>query len=86
MWNTKLTFEECLIEASKYETRTAWYKSNPSSYHRARKQNWLEECCKDMVKITSKHTLESCIESASRSCYYAEKKGWYKECAKHYKK
>jgi len=93
MWNTKLTFEECLIEASKYETRTAWYKSNPSSYHRARKQNWLEDCCKNMTPFFKQYTLEFCKESASKfksrfewakgdnKIYrFAKKNNWLDEC------
>ena len=92
-WNTKLTFEECLNEALKYETRTAWYKSNQTTYSKASKEKWLEKCCEHMIKFTSNYTLESCKEIASKfngrfewskedskSYYFAKKNKWLDEC------
>ena len=95
----KYTLEFCKESASKFKGRFEWAKGDGKSYYFAKKNNWLDECCENMIPFFKKHTLESCIESASkftnftnwkkgdsRSYSYAEKKGWYKECAKHYKK
>jgi hypothetical protein len=96
LWNRKITKQICKEEALKYNTRTEWFKSSQSTYSKASKEKWLEECCEHMIKFTSKYTLETCKEIASKfdskmkwakgdskSYYYANKKKWLDECCKH---
>ena len=44
-------FDDCKEIALKYNNKTDWYKSNPSSYRKAERMNWLDECCKHMTSL-----------------------------------
>lgn len=44
----KWTLEACMTEARKYKRRSDWYKGSQSSYAKALKMGWLEECCTHM--------------------------------------
>ena len=92
------TLEECKKIALNYNSRTAWSDGHKSSYQKARRMNWLDECCKHMKAVPVTRTLEECVESAShyttkaeweRECpamhSYAYSHGWMDECKKHFK-
>jgi len=87
------TLESCKESASKYKTRTEWRENDYTSYDFARINNFLDECCVNMLSLRKAHTLESCKQSASRyntrnewskndsnSYQYAHKRGWLDEC------
>ena len=44
------TKEQCIEEALKYKTRNEWKRKNSSSYTKAGKNGWVEECTKHMKK------------------------------------
>ncbi|OQB48436.1 MAG: GIY-YIG catalytic domain protein [bacterium ADurb.Bin157] len=48
------TKEECLIEANKHQTRAEFSEKSPSGYSIAKRNGWLEECCKHMPVVGSK--------------------------------
>lgn len=48
------TKEMCLKEANKYQTRTEFSEKSPSGYSMAKRNGWLEDCCKHMFVIGSK--------------------------------
>jgi len=91
-------YENCLAEASKYETRGEWQKSNPLSYRWASKNGWLEACSAHMVSGRMPDgywTLDRCKEEAHkfktkvewraghRASYSAANRGgWIAECTK----
>ena len=92
------TKENCIIDAKKYKNRANWKKNSIGAYTAARKNGWLEECCKHMVLLWKFYnwTLNSCKEEAlkynrridwklnSNSSYTnARKNGWLEECCKH---
>ena len=92
-WNVK---ENCIEDARKYNTRTEWRKNSRSAYESARKNKWLDECCKHMVNGNIKWTKEKCMESALKyktkvewekndnNAYSASRRnGWYYECTAH---
>ena len=69
------TLYSCKEIASKYKTRTEWAKEDYSSYDFARVNNFLDECCINMIIKKRKHTLESCKQIASK---YKTKTEWAK--------
>lgn len=40
----------CIAEGKKYKTRHEWYINSHTSYSNARKNGWLDEGCKHMIK------------------------------------
>jgi len=44
------SLDKCKGIGLKYNTRKEWIKGEPSSYQKAYKNGWLEECCKHMKK------------------------------------
>lgn len=40
--------DRCKLDALKFENRNKWSRNSPSAYNAARKNGWLEECCKHM--------------------------------------
>lgn len=48
--NNYWTLNRCIVDALKYKTRSEWSKNSNSAYTTARKNNWMEECCKHMNK------------------------------------
>jgi hypothetical protein len=93
------TKERCLEEALKYKSRTEWLKSNSSSYAKACKNDWVEECTAHMTQTSKPNgywTKEHCLEEAlkyntrtewmknSGSSYGASRiNGWHDECTAH---
>lgn len=90
-WN----FEACKEEALKYMRLYDWVKNSIGSYDAARRNGWLEECCKHMTGRFI-WTKELCVEEALRferpsdwkknSCgsYGAAwRSGWLEECCAH---
>lgn len=91
------TLERCKEEAQKYTSRVGWEKGSGSSYCRAQRQGWLEECCPHMTTLWKPvWTRESCMESAKKyrtktewnkgetgAYQMARRKGWGTECMQH---
>jgi hypothetical protein len=91
----KYTFEDCLNSALNYSSPTQWAK-NCSTYDTARRNGWLEACCKHMLTIRITWTKDLCIQEAKKhhnkeawkkaspaSQQAARKKGWMDDCCKH---
>lgn len=63
----KWTKKTCIADAAKYKTRGKWLTASQSAYQAARKNGWLDHCCKHMVKETlSRFTQGDCIIQARR--------------------
>jgi hypothetical protein len=93
------TLERCKESASKYMSRMEWSRNVGGAYAIARKNGWLDECCKHMIQFSKPRnywTLEKCKEDALKyktqtewrktkgsSYYAADRNGWIKECTKH---
>lgn len=96
------TKKECLIEARKHKTITAWNKVSINSRRAAFKNGWGEECCKHMTQLIKPKgywTKEKCIEESKKyktkkewqekagSCaFFVRRNGWLDECTKHMEK
>ena len=97
--NKKWTLRVCIEDAKQYNSRSEWRKASSGAYNAARRNDWLNICCKQMRKLKKENgtwTLEACIEDAkqynsrsewrkaSSGAYHtAHKKGWYKICCEH---
>lgn len=95
-WNN---LENCLAEARKYQTKSAWQKASPLSYRWACKNAWLEKCSVHMVtsRVPDGYwTLDRCKEVASKyktkvewrsgdraSFSAANRKKWISQCCEH---
>ncbi len=92
------TFDECLNEALKHNSKNEWLKASNGTYRAARKNGWYEECTKHMTNITTPSYLakERCIEEAKKyntikdwrinsggAMCAAKKNNWYEECIAH---
>lgn len=44
------TEKRCMEDALKYPSRSQWKKYSASAYTAARKNGWIDECCKHMIK------------------------------------
>jgi hypothetical protein len=91
-------YENCLAEASKYQTRGEWQKGNPLSYRWASKNGWLDACSAHIAPSRMPDgywTLKRCKEEAHqfrtkvewrsghRASYSAaNRNGWIPECTK----
>jgi hypothetical protein len=63
----KWTKQTCIVDASKYKTRGQWLTHSQSSYQTARRNAWLEECCKHMIKNKkSMRTMGDCVLEARK--------------------
>jgi hypothetical protein len=102
-WNNNInpfnywTKEKCKIDAIKYNSKSKWKDQSGSAYNSARKNGWLEECCKHMPELKKPNwSFESCLKNALKYNYKAEwrnksnsaynvayKNGWLDECCKH---
>ena len=75
----KWTFEKCLEEALKYNSRKEFCVKNESAYNSARRYNWLDEICLHMNKKKTKSkgywTEEKCLEEVLK---YSTKSELYK--------
>lgn len=61
-----ITFEDCLADAKKYNTRTEWQLSGGHYYYAAGK-GWREQCCAHMSSGRSlKWDKQSCIDDAKK--------------------
>jgi len=78
------TKEACVEEAKKYKTRTEWKRKNSASHETARRNDWLNECCKHMFsplrypnvrRQKGWWTKEACVEDAKK---YKTKLEWQK--------
>jgi hypothetical protein len=70
------TKEKCIEEALKYKTISEWQKLSTSSYNATKKNNWMDECTKHMVKKLNRKKdwdFESCKKDALE---YQTKKAW----------
>lgn len=95
----KWPLNKCMASASNYETRNEWQENVRGAYEAARRNNWLEVCCKHMQSGYEKNlvwTLEACKRSSSKyeskqewrenepNAYHAAcSKGWLKVCQVH---
>lgn len=73
--------EDCIIDAFKYKTKTEWFKNSNKAYNIARKNNWIADCCKHMIKPeiwNKKWNKETCIIEAKK---YTNKKDFQKKSA-----
>ncbi len=90
-WN----FNNCFKISKKFNKRSEWEKSSPSSYSSARKNGWLDKCCKHM-KNKKKWTKKNCeieaIKYKTRSNFLlncpsaysvSSKNKWLKDICKH---
>lgn len=92
------TKKRCIEDARRFKSRSDWNKISGSSYNVARRNNWLEECCKHIVpkrKPKGYWTLERCIKEAkkyktikdwkNKSNLYntVRKNGWMEMCCEH---
>lgn len=92
-WN----LERCKKDALKHETRYSWQKAKKSGYYSAKRNKWIDECCKHMKTVNSPEwTLKTCKETAkkfksrsdwkrnsSASYESARKNLWLDKCTKH---
>jgi hypothetical protein len=93
------TLERCMEDASQYRSRSEWLSGSASAHQIAKRNGWLERCCKHMSRLIRPKgywTLERCIEDAapfskrtdwkrlSGAGYDAAKKrGWLDKCCVH---
>lgn len=80
-WTLKL----CKEDALNYNTQEKWKKSY-GAYNAARKNKWIEECCKHMIKNRKNNdywTKEMCIEESSK---YKTRSEWIKKSQTSYNK
>ena len=70
----KWTKEECIKDAKKYNAIKEWEKNSRGACASARKNKWLDECCKHMKKRNS-WTKENCIKDAKK---YKSRYEWQK--------
>ena len=64
-WN----FDNCKVEALKYDKRVDFQKNSKGAYKASFKNNWLDEICSHMDNIKKPngyYTLEKCIEIAKK--------------------
>ena len=97
-WNS---LDHCFLEASRYQTKSAWQRGSPLSYRWASKNNWVEECTIHMREIRKPNgywTLSRCKVEAQKfhtkaewrlshrtSFTKANKEGWMASCCEHMK-
>lgn len=62
----KWTLKACSKEAKKFKKRIDWSKKSASSYYAARRNGWLDLCCKHMKTIVNKWNVSTCIKDAKR--------------------
>lgn len=89
------TKDRCIEEAKKHETRRDWRIKSVTSYEKAKKNCWMNECCKHMMeraRVTKDHCIEDAKKYKTRKEWAiksvtlyerAEKNGWILECCKH---
>lgn len=84
----KWTFNNVQNEASKYNTKSTFYKCSPSAYMRAHNEGWMEKVCQHMVRLkrpsnwtkelliyeARKYNLLKCFRDFSGDAYHAAKK------------
>jgi predicted GIY-YIG superfamily endonuclease len=95
----KWTFEKCMEEAKKFNSRKEFVKGNNSAYNSSRKNGWLDKVCSHMKENNRKPVgywnKEKCKEEALRckntselstGAYHAIlRNDWLKELCKHMK-
>jgi superfamily II DNA or RNA helicase len=92
------SLQDCIDIALKYQYRNDWSKFDGASYSFARRNKWLEECCKHMKPFYKERSLEDLKKIAlnykarfewqrkdTRSYGYAKYHGWLDECCEHMK-
>ena len=92
------TYNEINIISKNHKTRKDWREKENSSYQYAKRNGWLKNFTKHMVRPISqkKHTLEKCMKSASKfdrpitwklndlqTYRAAYQNGWLDKCCKH---
>lgn len=72
----KWTKEKCILEAQKYNTRTAFSKGSNSCYGVVRKQGWLDDICKHMKSIIRPNNYwnikKNCIKSTEKYTFASD--------------
>jgi hypothetical protein len=64
------SFERCMKEARKYNSRKMFSNNSPSAYGSAIKNNWLDRCCSHMKRIGNRHNkLIYAYEFPDKSVY-----------------
>jgi len=95
-WNN---LEHCKVSALKYNTRIEWKKKNHTGYRSACRNDWLEECCGHMIRVSKpcgywnfKRCKASALKFSSRTEWQktnhgaygsAWRNGWLEECCGH---
>ncbi len=59
------TYEKCKEEASKYETRSQFYKGNSSAYNASRSNGWLDD-----FFVKKKWNYKTCREEAKKKWFH----------------
>ena len=93
------TKEKCIIDASRFKTKSEWRINSPTARSVATKNKWIKECCKHMAFIKHPNnywTKKRCIKEALKyktktifsiknvSAYgSALRNNWIDECCKH---
>ncbi len=69
----KISFEECISIAKRYDRKIDWQKEDPSSYARAKWKGWYDKCVEHMIsssesksRANQKWTLEMCVKEAKK--------------------
>ena len=81
------TKERCQEEGLKYNRKSDWQKSHPSSYQYSRKNDWMDEHSVHMLKISENNkpsgywTLERCQEESLK---YITRGEWHKNSSGSY--
>lgn len=86
----KWTKEKCLEVSKKCKFKKEYYENYKASYLAARKNGWLDECCKHMIVFSKPNgywdVKENCIkaakESKNRSEFIEKFSGAYKQANK----
>jgi hypothetical protein len=90
------SLDRCRDIALRYSSRIGWKRNDYSSYNAARKNGWLELCCRHMTATRETWTLEKCKLEAlkfrtkskwkrngEKSYQAAHWNGWIKKCCEH---
>jgi len=51
------TLEECIESAKPFKERVHWLNESPNHYHKAKRNGWLDECCKHMKESHQKYPM-----------------------------
>ena len=95
----KWTYNECKLDALKYNDRTSFMRKSPGAYKSASKNKWLDEICSHMIIKNMKWTYDICRlealkyktrnEFKNKSCgayTFSYRNGFLEDICKHMKR